>query len=94
MNLTVPPTSIRAEAKSFSDLFEMGTFSVPWHQRHYDWDKPHVTALLNDIEEARREKRVCYFLGSIMLIDSGGDHWEINDGQQRMITVSLIIARL
>ncbi len=79
---------------SFSDLFEMGTFSVPWHQRHYDWDKPHVTALLNDIEEARRESRVCYFLGSIMLIDSGGDHWEINDGQQRMVTVSLIIARL
>ena len=81
-------------AMSFSDLFEMGTFSVPWHQRHYDWDKAHVTALLNDIEEARLEQRPCYFLGSIMLIDSGNDHWEINDGQQRMITVSLIIARL
>lgn len=94
MNLIGSQTSIRAEAMSFSDLFEMGTFSVPWHQRHYDWDTPHVTALLNDIEEARREKRVCYFLGSIMLIDSGGDHWEINDGQQRMITVSLIVARL
>lgn len=87
-------TSIQAEALSFSQLFEIGRFSVPWHQRYYDWDKVHVEALLNDIEEARREKRVCYFLGSIMLIDSGHGHWQINDGQQRMITVSLIIAWL
>lgn len=27
---------------TFSRLFEMGTFSVPWHQRYYDWEKGHV----------------------------------------------------
>lgn len=79
---------------TFSRLFEMGTFSVPWHQRYYDWEKGHVIELLKDIEEASQEERACYFLGSIMLIQSKGDHWEINDGQQRMITVSLIIAWL
>ena len=79
---------------TFSRLFEMGTFSVPWHQRYYDWEKRHVTALLKDIEEACQEQRACYFLGSIMLIESTENHWEINDGQQRMITVSLIIAWL
>lgn len=87
-------TTIQSRALSFSELFELGTFAVPWHQRHYDWDRGHVTALLNDIEEASREQRICYFLGSIMLIESDGFRWEINDGQQRMITVSLIIARL
>ena len=79
---------------TFSRLFEMGTFSVPWHQRYYDWEKGHVTELLKDIDEACLEQRACYFLGSIMLIEAEGDHWEINDGQQRMITVSLIIAWL
>ena len=88
------PTSIQVEALSFSQLFGLGTFVVPWHQRHYDWEKVHVTALLTDIEEASREGSVCYFLGSIMLIESDGVRWQINDGQQRMITISLIIARL
>ena len=37
----------------------------------------------------------CYFLGSVMLVERGdGRSWEVNDGQQRMITFSLICARL
>lgn len=67
---------------------------VPWHQRRYDWKKEHVRELLRDIDEAIKENRRCYFLGAIMLVRKEGRFWEINDGQQRMVTVSLICACL
>ena len=88
-------TLISAEALSFSSLLQKGRFSVPWHQRYYDWESKEVQELLQDIDEAIKEGRGCYFLGAIILIKTAKkDHWEINDGQQRMITLSLIYAAL
>ena len=87
-------TVIGAEALLFSELFHQGRFAVPWHQRYYDWKPQDVRALLDDIEDALKEDRDCYFLGAIMLIDTDSQPWEINDGQQRMVTMSLICAAL
>lgn len=70
---------------------EPGQFAVPWHQRYYDWNAEQVGELLHDVNEAVIARRQCYFLGSIMLVE-GEDAWEINDGQQRLITISLILA--
>ena len=68
-----------------------GQFLVPWHQRYYDWEDEQVEELFQDINEALEAGRQSYFVGSIMLVSE--DHaWEINDGQQRLITLSLIIA--
>ncbi len=90
--MTSRNTAIGAEAIRLSDLFQRGRFSVPWHQRYYDWKESDVRALLQDLNEAVTIKRDCYFLGAIMLIKGTPDHWEINDGQQRMVTMSLIFA--
>lgn len=87
-------TVINAEAMLFSDLFHQGSFAVPWHQRYYDWRASDVKILLHDIEEAIQENRRCYFLGAIVLVEVAERKWEINDGQQRMVTVSLICAAL
>ena len=88
-------TVIGAQALLLSDLFYQGKFNVPWHQRYYDWKVQDVQALLQDIDEAVEEQRDCYFLGSIMLVSTEDrSSWEINDGQQRMVTVSLICASL
>ncbi len=78
----------------FSELFRQGLFEVPWHQRYYDWRVGHVRALLQDIDDAIKEGRDCYFLGAIMLVENGKRQWKINDGQQRMVTMSLIYAAL
>lgn len=87
-------TVIKAEAMLFSELFGQGRFEVPWHQRYYDWKNTDVVALLRDIKDALDEGRDCYFLGAVMLIEVESCRWEINDGQQRMVTVSLIWAAL
>ena len=83
----------------FSELFFRGRFAVPWHQRYYDWKQGDVRSLLHDIDEALEEDRNCYFLGAVMLVskDTQADdsmQWEINDGQQRMVTLSLMCAAL
>lgn len=83
----------------FSELFFRGQFAVPWHQRYYDWKQGDVRSLLHDINEALEENRNCYFLGAVMLVSKGtpvdnSKQWEINDGQQRMVTLSLMCAAL
>ncbi len=84
-------TRVTSEVLLVSQLFLKGRFTVPWHQRYYDWTLEQVTELLVDLKEARDEGRSSYFLGSIMLV-KGEDVWEINDGQQRLITLSLLFA--
>lgn len=83
----------------FSELFFRGRFAVPWHQRYYDWKQDDVRSLLHDINEAVEENRNCYFLGAVMLVSENTPvdnpkQWEINDGQQRMVTFSLMCAAL
>ncbi len=86
---------IRAKETTLASLLREGCFNVPWHQRSYDWEEEHVNTLLLDLAEAVNEKRPCHFLGSIMLIKNDvRNKWEINDGQQRIITFSLICAYL
>ena len=78
-----------------ADLLRSGCFHVPMHQRYYDWEMEHVDTLLLDLVEAVTEGSPCHFLGSIMLIrQDTKNNWEINDGQQRIITFSLICAYL
>jgi len=87
-------TVIQSEAMLCSELFHKGRFRVPWHQRYYDWESKHVRDLLQDISAAMEEGRKCYFLGAVMLVGAEEGLWEINDGQQRMITLSIICAVL
>ena len=85
---------IDAKSTTFSDLFFTGHFEVPWHQRLYDWQPEHVLELLQDLDHATQTGSRCYFLGTVILIQVADGVWLINDGQQRMVTISLICACL
>ena len=86
-------TKITSEVCLVSDVFLSGHFAVPWHQRYFDWKVEQVCELLSDFEDALESERTCYFLGSIMLVKPVGNAPQrINDGQQRLITLSLILA--
>ena len=87
-------TVIESRGVTFFRLLCDGRFEVPWHQRRYDWTTDHVQELLQDIDEAVTTDRQCYFLGTVILVQSAPRHWRINDGQQRMVTLSLICACL
>ena len=86
-------TRIKSEVLLLSNLLIKGRFTVPWHQRYYDWNVEQIDDLLVDLKEAMDEGRTSYFLGTIMLVERG-ETWEINDGQQRLITVSLMLEAL
>ena len=89
-------TKIGAIPMALFDLFCQGRFEVPWHQRRYAWEIKNVQELLEDINRAMEIEQDCHFLGAVVLIGEQGQvpTFEINDGQQRMITLSLICAYL
>ena len=87
-------TVVGAQAFLLSHLLYKGKLEVPWHQRKYDWSRANVNELLIDLDEASRENRESYFLGAVVLAENSDRNWEINDGQQRIVTYTLICARL
>lgn len=88
-------TQITSEVRLVSEVLHSGRFEVPWHQRYYDWKVEQVGELLSDLKDALDTNKTCYFLGSIMLVKpTNAQPWRINDGQQRLITLSLLIASL
>lgn len=88
-------TTIKSEVSLVSELLCMGRFQVPWHQRRYDWNVEQVNDLLTDLKDAIDNGQTCYFLGSVMFVESDSPNtWQVNDGQQRMITLSILIGVL
>ena len=83
-------TETRSEVLKVSELLLKGKFLLPWHQRKYDWDPIHVEELLLDLHDAFNDDQHSYFLGSILLVEKSKTEWEINDGQQRLTTYSLV----
>ena len=86
-------TKITSDVRLVSEVVHSGRFKVPWHQRYYDWKVEQVGELLSDLSDALDTGETCYFLGSIMLVEATDTKLQrINDGQQRLITLSLLIA--
>ena len=86
-------TRITSEVRLVSEVLYSGRFEVPWHQRYYDWKVEQVHELQADLKDALETGKTCYFLGSIMLVKpTGSGPLRINDGQQRLITLSLLVA--
>lgn len=86
---------MKAEFKWVRDLFSKsgGKFEVPEYQRGYEWEKKHFQDLWADLERIGQgvEK---HYLGNIILLKkkgSGKKVFDIVDGQQRMITISILM---
>lgn len=79
-------------------------YQVPLYQRVYSWRKPHLNQLWDDIVEltqARREDPgASHFIGSLVLSTSpdysvvGVSKLLVIDGQQRLTTLTLLLAAL
>ena len=63
---------------------------IPNYQRPYKWKGRNAIQLLDDIVEARNENKEVYRVGTLILHSNGGKY-DIVDGQQRIITFSLLL---
>jgi Protein of unknown function DUF262/Protein of unknown function (DUF1524) len=83
--------------KVFSDDF---IFSIPGYQRPYAWTSRQAGELLDDLLSSLGEdnKPISelnpYFLGSIVLIKGDKPDAEVIDGQQRLTTLTILLAAL
>ena len=79
-----------SEIKCVSELpFEKLT--IPYYQRPYRWKARNVNQLIDDLFEFKDHSE--YRLGTLVLLENNGSY-EIVDGQQRIITLSILLAEI
>jgi hypothetical protein len=91
--------TIKFEPMGIGDLIRRGRHVVPPNQRSYAWEDQNVRDLLQDVYAAMRSVGEngdqAYFLGTIVLVDpQSGKAPQVSDGQQRLATTSIILARI
>ena len=82
--------------KGIGKLLRQGRLDVPPNQRSYAWGESHIRNLLQDLNEAITQgaRSDEYFLGTIVLIGREGEAPSIVDGQQRIATITILLARI
>ncbi len=95
-----------AESFRIAKVFSNGGdihFRLPYFQREYAWEQQNWQTLLNDIVDLYNiydeEKPPEHFMGSLVVINEGMVHgtvpvFKLVDGQQRLITITLILCAL
>ncbi len=89
--------SLSAEQKSIEKILTNDRFTIPSYQRPYSWTEEQCRELWeNFVTFFRSEKQAeGYFLGNIIFAKSDEyDELEVIDGQQRLITLSLLLKAL
>jgi hypothetical protein len=77
--------------QSFLELIGNGTsYIVPRFQRDYAWGQQQWEDLWSDIESLDDEEKY-HYMGYIVLQKKGDHEYEIIDGQQRLVTLSLLV---
>lgn len=69
-------------------------YIVPDYQRPYKWDKEQAEDLVNDVYDSCRSNEKEYYIGSIICIKGESGKYEVVDGQQRLVTLTLILLQL
>jgi uncharacterized protein with ParB-like and HNH nuclease domain len=83
---------IKAEEKPLSNLFsEHYVFEIPIFQRPLIWNRENFEQLVEDIKDSMGLKEG-HFLGSIILQHKGGNLYDLIDGQQRMASLTILLA--
>jgi uncharacterized protein with ParB-like and HNH nuclease domain len=68
-------------------------YNIPLYQRGYKWDPNHIEKLLKDIDAFKPQEGKFYCLQNITIVPED-DHFNVVDGQQRLTTLTLILAFL
>lgn len=82
---------LNANALTAGSLFASSVFEVPPFQREYSWTSDEIREFFTDIQSALEQNS--YFLG-LVIITEEENRRQIVDGQQRIVTLSLLAAAL
>jgi hypothetical protein len=82
------------ENYGIGELLRRTSLVVPANQRPYMWGERQVENLLLDFNQAIQDDEDDYFLGTIVLVRKDKGPPSIVDGQQRIATTSIILARI
>lgn len=85
--------SISARESNLAELlWDNIAYFVPVYQRDYSWDKEQTSSFWTTVQAAA-QGRTEYFLGSIVLVKTTSKQiLEVLDGQQRLATLTLLLA--
>ena len=78
---------IQFTSKKVGELLKEGNLRIPSYQRPYKWNRKHIRNLFYDLRDAMGKKE--YQIGSVILHENDG--YDIVDGQQRLISISLFL---
>ncbi|HVM01109.1 MAG TPA: DUF262 domain-containing protein [Acidimicrobiales bacterium] len=82
---------IDSNDRTVKQVFQAGYYRVPRFQRPYSWTLANVEDFWTDtIVESAAD----YFIGSIIVFPSQEDTYDIVDGQQRLTTITILLAAL
>jgi uncharacterized protein with ParB-like and HNH nuclease domain len=85
---------LRAQESTLFDLLSPGIeMAMPPYQRSYSWDIEEAQALLSDISEIVESGNI-HFIGAIVLVKEDNGKFLIVDGQQRLTTLTILLAVL
>ena len=83
---------IEAKEVSLGTLFsEQFLFRIPIYQRPLSWNRDNFEQLFEDIKDSM-DLEEGHFLGSIILQEVGEHTYELVDGQQRMVALTILLA--
>lgn len=85
---------IHIDLEGIAHVLADNRLRVPAFQRSYAWEESHVIDLLQDLTMAIQTGAQEYFLGSIVVSTEHAGALEVVDGQQRLATVTIILARI
>lgn len=88
---------LRADSLNLEDYLSLGTekniFKIPYTQRPYEWNNIQVKRLFNDIVAIYENRGTEHVLNFITIYKDGG-YQNIYDGQQRTVTLILIVSAI
>ena len=81
------------------DIFnsKTGKYKIPIYQRNYAWKEPQIRQLIQDIYDycGEKNKEKKYYIGTLVVRpDKEKNTFEVIDGQQRLTTLSMLVAYL
>ena len=82
---------IESTDQDIRTLLASGYYRIPRFQRPYSWTRENIQDFWDDVVRDAPEN---YFIGSMVTFKDGGQRYGVVDGQQRLTTITILLAVL